>query len=176
MINEYNAKKFCKEDISKIENYDKAVNDTTQTWYCHHRDEVRTLPSGMTVIRSKQDLIENGRYYNRPANELIFLTKADHNTIHFKGIKLSKEHTKKISEAHKGKTFTEETRIKMSESHKGKTSSRIGKFNSTFGKAFHEHYGINYIDDIKLYTKEYNFYKRHSKFSWEISYAKTKNL
>ena len=174
MINEYNTKKFCKEDISKIENYDKAVNDTTQTWHCHHRDEVRTLPSGMTVIRSKQDLIENDRYYNCPANELIFLTKSEHNTIHFKGIKLSKEHTKKMSEAHKGIKLSDETRRKLSEAHKGKkgkTSSRIGKFNSIFGKAFYEHYGIYYIDDIKLYRKEYNLYKRHSKFSWEVSNA-----
>ena len=40
MINEHNAKKFCKEDISKIENYDKAIADTTQVWDCHHRTEI----------------------------------------------------------------------------------------------------------------------------------------
>ena len=34
------AKKFCKDDISKIENYDKAIADTTQTYECHHRLEL----------------------------------------------------------------------------------------------------------------------------------------
>ena len=29
MINEFCAKKFCSEDISLVENYEKAINDTT---------------------------------------------------------------------------------------------------------------------------------------------------
>lgn len=85
MISSYSVKKFCKEDPSKIENYDKAIADKTQIWVCHHMDEVRTLPSGMVVYRSPQELIENGRYYNCPANELIFLTRAEHNRVHKKG-------------------------------------------------------------------------------------------
>ena len=40
MINERMANKFCKDDISKIENYDKAKSDTTQTWECHHKLEL----------------------------------------------------------------------------------------------------------------------------------------
>ena len=47
MIMEYNAKQYCCEDITLIENYDKAIADETQVWDCHHRDEVRILPSGM---------------------------------------------------------------------------------------------------------------------------------
>lgn len=66
MVNEKYAKSYCKEDISKIENYDKAIADTTQTWECHHRDEVRILPSGMKEIRSSKDLIAMGRYYSCP--------------------------------------------------------------------------------------------------------------
>lgn len=54
MINTYQARLFCKDDISKIENYDKALADTTQTWQVHHRDEVRILPSGMKVYRSME--------------------------------------------------------------------------------------------------------------------------
>lgn len=77
--------KFCKEDPSMIENYYKAIADETQTWHCHHRDEIRTLPSGMVVIRSKEELIENGRYYHCPANELIFLRHADHSKLHHTG-------------------------------------------------------------------------------------------
>ena len=71
MINERQAKKYCKEDISKIENYDKAISDTSQTWDLHHRTEI-------WWNCSKQDLIDNECYYNRKACELIFLTHAEH--------------------------------------------------------------------------------------------------
>lgn len=40
MINEFNVNAFCCEDISKIENYDKAVADKTQTWHCHHKNGI----------------------------------------------------------------------------------------------------------------------------------------
>lgn len=82
MICEVNVRKFCNEDIDKIENYDKAITDSSKTWHCHHRDEIRTLPSGITVIRSMQDLKDTGRYYDCPANELIFLTPSEHQKIH----------------------------------------------------------------------------------------------
>lgn len=39
MISEKAVEKICCEDASKIENYDKAVADTTQIWICHHRSE-----------------------------------------------------------------------------------------------------------------------------------------
>lgn len=159
MINEIQAKKFCKEDISKIENYDKAVNDTTQTWHCHHRDEIRILQSGITVIRSRQELIENGRYYKCPANELIFLTKEEHKSLHFSN--LSDETIRKRSNSLKGRTQSEETRRKIGKANKC-------KIDSIFGKAFYEHYGITHIDNKKLYSKEYNFYIYHGHFSWEV--------
>ena len=114
MVNEKYAKSYCKEDISKIENYDKAIADTTQTWECHHRDEVIILPSGIKEIRSSKDLIAMGRYYSCPANELIFLTKEEHRNLHFKDIKHSVEHCRKIGESHKGITHSEETKEKIS--------------------------------------------------------------
>ena len=175
MINIKNVKRFCKEDISKIENYDKAINDSTQMWECHHRDEVRILPNGMIVIRSRQELKENNRYYNCPANELIFLTKEEHTRLHtkynpiHKGIPHSEETRRKMSEVAKGRTFSKETRRKMSDSHKGKTSNNKGNLYSVFGKAFQEHYGISRSDDVKLYTKEYRFYNYHGHFSWEVN-------
>ena len=73
MINEKRAKSYCKEDISLIENYDKAIADKRWVWHCHHRRE---------TIFSKSDLIEIGEYYNRPACELIFLTKSEHMRLH----------------------------------------------------------------------------------------------
>ena len=118
MINEYAVHKFCKDEISKIENYDKAIADTTQTWDCHHRDEIRELPSGMIAFRSKQELKENGRYDQCSANELIFLTHSEHMRLHTKYKNLGKtfthEHRQKMSKAHKGKTFTVEHRMKLS--------------------------------------------------------------
>ena len=123
MINERRARKFCKEDISKIKNYDKAIADTTQTWDCHHMTET-------WWGCSKKDLIENECYYNRKACELIFLTRAEHTRLHGKGRTFSDETRKKISESKKcennpfyGKTHSEETRRKLSEAHKGRTLS-----------------------------------------------------
>lgn len=67
MINFINANKFCCDDISLIENYKLAINDDTQTWHCHHRKE--------TDLRlTRDELVEQGKYFNVPANELIFLT------------------------------------------------------------------------------------------------------
>ena len=111
MISKRSAKAFCREDISLIENYDKAVSDTTQMWHCHHRRE---------TIFSKSDLIEIGEYYNRPACELIFLTSLEHNRLHNLGKCLSAETRRKLSEAKKGKHPSEESRKKISEAKKGK--------------------------------------------------------
>ena len=120
MINEYYAKKFCKEDISKIENYDKAIADTTQVWHCHHRTEI-------WWHCSKKDLIDNECYYNRKACELIFLTKSEHSRLHNKGRTLTEEHRKNLSESRKGKHLSEETRKKLSEANKGKSAWNKGK-------------------------------------------------
>ena len=78
MINERNAQAYCCEDINKIENYDKAIADKTQTWVCHHKQEI--LDDGTKV--SPDELIKQSLYYHRPANELIFLTASQHNTLH----------------------------------------------------------------------------------------------
>ena len=40
MINVNQAKAYCCEDISLIENYEQALNDKTQTWDCHHKLEI----------------------------------------------------------------------------------------------------------------------------------------
>ena len=125
MISEKRAKSYCKEDISLIENYDKAVYDTTQLWHCHHRRE---------TIFSRKDLIEIGEYYNRPACELIFLTQTDHRRLHNFGKHPSEESRKKMSESKKGKPsgmkgkhHSAETRKKMSESHSGENNPLFGK-------------------------------------------------
>lgn len=119
MINEQHAHLYCKEDISKIENYDKALADTTQTWEVHHRTEI-------WWNCTTKELIANECYYHRKACELIFLTKAEHARLHNKGKILSAETRQKLSEVNKGensrmygKTLSAETRKKMSDSKKG---------------------------------------------------------
>ena len=110
MINECKARKFCKEDISKIKNYDKAIADTTQTWHCHHMTET-------WWGCSKKDLIENECYYHRKACELIFLTPAEHRRLHSMNMAC-------------------DTRIKMSEVKKGENNpmyGRTGKNNPNYG-------------------------------------------
>ena len=135
MISENSAKSYCKDDISLIENYDKAIADKSRVWHCHHRRE---------TIYSRSGLIEIGEYYNRPACELIFLTPNEHHRLHNlgkpawnKGKHLSAETRKKMSEALKGKKcyifgkhLSEETRLKISESKKGENNYWFGKHHS----------------------------------------------
>ena len=118
MICEETAKKFCCEDLSLIENYDKAIADMTQTWHCHHRGEI--LPCGRFSV---SDLKKFELYFNRPASELIFLTHSEHRRLHLKGIPLSEEHKKALSEALKGIPLSEEHKKAISEACKGHSVS-----------------------------------------------------
>ena len=142
-----NAKvyKFCCEPIEKIEKYDKAIADKTQTWHCHHRLEL--IATGGVCNVTSQDLKDWGIYYNRPADELVFIRHAEHMRLHGivrkhpeetkekisksnKGRKLSEEHRRKISERQRGRKLgphSEETKRKISESNKGKLRSEEHK-------------------------------------------------
>ena len=136
MINKYYAKKFCK-DYTKIENYEEAVNDTTQTWHCHHI---------LGEILTKQQLLDHDFYYDIPPCMLKFVTKAEHRRLH--NMNMSEETCRKRNEALKGRTFTAETRRKMSEAMKGRTLSNEtrkklseaakGENNPNFGKKVSE--------------------------------------
>ena len=74
MISKYVCK-YCKDDPSLIENYKLAINDNKQMWHCHHRLEIE-------LNVSAQYLIDNNLFFNRPASELIFLTRSQHLSIH----------------------------------------------------------------------------------------------
>ena len=119
---------YCK-DYENIENYDKALKDNFKGWEVHHRKEAEF---------SRKELIALGTYYNVSSEELIFLTKSEHNKLHKKGKHLSEEHKKKIRETLKGKNtgkanpfygkkHSEETKKKISETGKGKHPSEETK-------------------------------------------------
>lgn len=119
MISLQTVHKFCCEDVSKIENYDKAISDTSQTWHCHHRMEL--MATGAVVDSTVQDLIDWNIYYDRPADELIFLTPSEHAKLHRKYI--SDEHREKISTAKKGHEVSEETKRKIRSKNTGRPQS-----------------------------------------------------
>lgn len=120
---------YCK-DYENIENYDKALKDNFKGWEVHHRKEAEF---------SRKELIALDMYYNVSSEELIFLTREEHNRLHKKGnsYMLGKYHTdetkKKISEINKGNKYwlgkhhSEKTKKKLSESHKGKRLSEETK-------------------------------------------------
>ena len=110
-------KQFCKEP-EKIENYGKAKKDNFKGWHCHHR-------KGVGI--SHKELIALGLYYNRPAEELIFLPASEHDSLHQKGKQKSEETRRKMREAQKGKQVSDETRKKISETLKGNIPWNKGK-------------------------------------------------
>ena len=75
--------KFCI-DPSKIEGYDRAISDISDTRYeCHHRLEthssdgiIRSVPLSMDELKALD------MYYHRPAEELVILTKREHVQLH----------------------------------------------------------------------------------------------
>ena len=106
MISENFAYAVCKDDIALIENYDTAIADT-KMWVCHHKAGV--LPCGRF---SREDLKKFNLYWHRPANELIFLTKSEHLSLHSKGITLKNSTKLKISNALYNKHLSEEEKEK----------------------------------------------------------------
>lgn len=87
---------YCKDDVSLIENYQRAINDKTQTWICHHK-------LGISLNLSIDELMEKNLYLNRPASELIFVTRKMHMSIHSKGRPQTKEQIEKRSKTFKEK-------------------------------------------------------------------------
>lgn len=111
MINENKVKRFCCEDISLIENYDKAINDPNTCWHCHHRNE---FFAGISV--SMNLLKDIGLYYDCPADELIFLSMKEHRSLH--GRNMSKNTLAKLSRTSKGRCHSDEVKKRISDSKK----------------------------------------------------------
>jgi hypothetical protein len=131
-------KRICKDDISKIENYEQAINDKENMWVCHHRLEL-TLDG--EFAHSAEELDRLGMYYNRPYFELIFLTRTQHGELHG-GTLTSEDITKRLNTAEcknkmrnakigrKRGPMSEETKKKIAEARKGKPHPHTGGFQS----------------------------------------------
>ena len=117
-------KYYCK-DYENIENYQKAKADDFKNWEVHHRLETHNSDGERRQVDITADELKAlDMYYNRPADELIFMTIYEHGRLHMKGKHFSEETRNKISEAKKGKRISEETKKKIGETHKGKKLSK----------------------------------------------------
>lgn len=123
---------YCTEP-EKIENFEKALADNFVGWCVHHRMETHNSDGERRLVDiTPAELKALDMYYNRPPEELIYLTTAEHNSLHKKGNTNtlgrhhSEESKKKMSLAKKGmyvdeknpfygKTHSEETRRRLSE-------------------------------------------------------------
>lgn len=118
-------------EIERVENYELALKDNFKGWNCHHRLETHNSDGERRLVDiTRKELIALRMYYDRPPEELIFLTVFDHVSLHHKGKssprlgkKTPEETKRKISEANrgknKGKHCTEEVKNKISEALKG---------------------------------------------------------
>ena len=134
-------KQYCK-DYENIENYEKAKADDFKNWEIHHRLETHNSDGERRLVDITADELKAlDMYYNRPADELIFMTIYEHSRLHMKGKHRSEETRKKISSAqkgrpawNKGKKMPEEFCRKNSESHKGEKNSFYGKHHTEESK------------------------------------------
>ena len=107
-------KSYCSESLDKIEHYEEALADNFVGWCMHHRLEIQ-----QDKRVSMQELKDKDLYYDRPANELVFMRWPEHNRLHLIGNTYTK-----------GKQLSEETRLKMSAAHKGENNPLFGKHHS----------------------------------------------
>ena len=117
---------YCRQP-ELIENYSKAIADNSEIWACHHRLETHNSDGERRLVDILgTELIALDLYYDRPPEELIFLTQSEHMRLHrigkpgaMKDKHHSEETKRKMSESHKGKPKSEEHKRKLSEAHKG---------------------------------------------------------
>ena len=130
--------KYCCEDISKIENYERSKSENFKGWVIHHRFETHTSDGVLRdVFITPEELKALDMYYNRPASELIFLRRSDHTSLHHKCKEVSLETKMKLSESHKCQVawnkgiklgpHTDEWKAKVSEKLKNKKRGHLSE-------------------------------------------------
>jgi hypothetical protein len=84
-VAEYTREKqhnFCINN-TKIENYEKACADNFVNWERHHRLETHTSEGDKRLVQiTPEELKALDVYYNRPPEELIYLTVQEHRKLH----------------------------------------------------------------------------------------------
>lgn len=152
------SKLYCSEP-SLIENYDKAMSDDSQIYVCHHRLETHFsdgTPRPKNAQLKAAELEALNVYYNRPPEELIFMTDADHTSLHQTGKYVSSATRRKLSEYNKmhpvrsflGRHHSEETKNKIRETKKGKTPWNKG---ISLVKNVGKHWFNNGIEEVFLF-------------------------
>jgi len=125
----------CK--IEDIEGYEEALL-SPEVYVIHHVLEWKY---------TAKELKDMNRYWDVPANELIFMPKSLHSASKY---------------IHKGKINSLNAL-----SHKGHIAGIKHKMNSVFGKGFYAHYHIHFSEDKKLYRRERAYWLKYGKYSWE---------
>ena len=154
-FNESSIKCICRTP-ELIEGYSDAISDDSQTYICHHRLETHTSDGERRQVELTMDeLIALDMYYNRPPEELIFMTRAEHRALHEngkfkKGHKVNKqlvsERTKEAMKDIDMKVVInnwkkenpqkyEDMLKKMSEAHKGKSSLHSKEWNKKISES-----------------------------------------
>ena len=139
MICKGSVKSFCCEDISLIENYDKGIN-SNEMWDCHHKLEIE-------LNKSVKELKDLNLYLNRPANELIFLTRKEHVILH-----MTSERINKLKETLKNPSIRQFR------------SDRMKGENNPF-------YGKHHTEDVKIKMR-----KPKQKFNWMTPSGEIKEM
>lgn len=143
--------KFCKDDLSLIENYDKAINDNINVWECHHRLEIE-------LNVSREYLKQQNLYFNRPASELIFMTKSDHNKIHKQGEKHPMYGLYGDDNPNYGKHRSEETKQKMSDHHYDVNGINNPMYNRHHSEESNEKNRLSHLGKHRVYRDDGSFY------------------
>ena len=171
----YNFKCYCK-DYKNIENYEKAKADDFKNWEVHHRLETHNSDGERRLVDITADELKAlDMYYNRPADELIFLTIYEHSRLHMKGKHRSEETRKKLSAASKGNKYalghkhSEEAKKKIAEAMKGEKNPFYGKHHTEESKRRNSEahkgkklgkdnpfYGKHHSDEVKKKLSEIN--------------------
>lgn len=134
--NRCRASDYCCEDISLIENYNEAVN-SEEEYDCHHRLETHDENGELReIFLTSKELVKMGKYYNVKADELIFMPRHEHLSMHSKNLWERKEHKEKMSERNKGeknhfygKHHSEEALEKMKATKEKNGTLHKGTFN-----------------------------------------------
>lgn len=82
-------KVFCRKgEEEKVLHYAEAKADNFKNWVRHHRLETHTSEGFLRSVQlSKAELIALDMYYDRPAEELIWLKAGEHRIVHGKLIR-----------------------------------------------------------------------------------------